>query len=263
MAVDTGLSVTDVQCIAEGVEVPDVARLVGEMNGRLHDLGMSVLAASKLGKLSRSTLATLGKGGRVPSDMTLDKLDELLSWEPGSARATMFGHEPTPREDPSHSRVRQIRSVADDDYDNLRVQVEARLRELNMSKSKFARIGGPKRTTLATMGQRGYHLAPDTLARMDHFLHWEPGSAELVLKGGLPIRQGPDVTPPPSLVPLTAVLERQKRLLAQLTRYEQGIAQMKAEVEDSINQVNLAISDLDEEWHRAVITAANSKRAKK
>jgi hypothetical protein len=92
----------------------------------------------------------------------------------------------------------------------------------------------------------GYQAAPDTLARIDRFLHWEPGSAELALKGGLPIRQGPELTPPPSLVPLNAVLDRQRRLLAQLTRYERGIAQMKAEVEDSINQVNLAIGDLEE-----------------
>lgn len=260
VAVETGLSITDVQCIAEGVDEPDVAQLVTAMNDRLRDLGMSMLAASKLGKLSRSTLATLGKGGRVPSDLTLDKLDDLLSWEPGSARATMFGHEPTPREDPTHARVRPIKSGSKDDYNNLLTQVEVRLRELNMSKSKFARIGGPKRTTLATLGRRGYQAAPDTLARIDRFLHWEPGSAELALKGGLPIRQGPELTPPPSLVPLNAVLDRQRRLLAQLTRYEQGIAQMKAEVEDSINQVNLAIGDLEETWGRAVITAA--KRVK-
>lgn len=260
VAIRTGLSVTDVQAIAEG-EQPDVTALVEQVHARLRDLGMSMLAASKRGILSRSTLITMGKGGRIPSDLTLDKLDELLMWERGSARSVMFGHAPTAREEPTHSRVQPVKNTAEYDFNNLVMQIEQRLRELNMSKMKFSRIGGPARSTLATIGRRGFHPAPETLARIDRTLLWEPGSAETALKGGLPIRRGADPNPPPTLVPLNAVLERQRRLLAQLTRYEQGIEQMKAEVQESINHVNLAMSDLEESWRRAVITASSQDRA--
>lgn len=41
-----------------------------------------------------STLANLGKDGRIPSDVTLAKLDDLLSWESGSLRGRFIdrGH---------------------------------------------------------------------------------------------------------------------------------------------------------------------------
>jgi hypothetical protein len=235
----------------------DVTKLVTAVNDRLKDLGVSQLAASKMGKLSRSTLATLGKGGKIPSDATLDKLDELLSWEPGSARRTLQGQRPIPRESP-HPLLQRPAPPPDyhpGDYANLGREIEQRLRELNMSKTKFAAIGGPGRSTLATLGRRGYLPAHETLARIDKFLLWEPGSAETVLKGGLPIRRGPTPTPHPSLVPLSAVLDRQRRLLAQLTRWEQSIEQMKTEVAESINHVNVAIADLQDPRRRDAPTA--------
>ena len=247
IAARTGLPAKTVANIADTVERPDVAALVTAVNDRLHDLGISQLAASKMGKLSRSTLATLGKGGKVPSDTTLAKLDELLSWEPGSARSTMLGHRPVAREAPDRpEQPPEPDHLRHGAYVNLAREIDQRLRELNMSKSKFAAIGGPGRSTLATLGKRGYLPATDTLERIDKFLYWEPGSAEAVLKGGLPIRRGPTPTPHPSLVPLSAVLDRQRRLLAQLSRWEQAIAQMKAEVAESINHVNVAINDLED-----------------
>jgi hypothetical protein len=217
--------------------------LVRHVHARLDDLGLSQLAASKMGKLSRSTLATLGKGGKIPSPNTLDKLDELLSWEAGSAATVLRGGQPIPREVP----VKSARPTADepaDDYTNLARQIEQRLRELNMSKSKFAALGGPGRSTLATLGKRGYQPAADTLERIDKFLLWEDGSALAALRGGLPIRRGPTPTPHPSLVPLNAVQDRLRRIYARLTRYEQGIAQMKEETLEAINHVTLAINDL-------------------
>ena len=95
VAARTGLSADTVARIADTIDRPDVSALVTAVHERLHDLGISQLAASKIGKLSRSTLATLGKAGKVPSDTTLAKLDELLSWEPGSARSTMFRTNPS------------------------------------------------------------------------------------------------------------------------------------------------------------------------
>ncbi len=47
-------------------------------------------------------------------------------------------------------------------------------------------------------------------------------------------------------MPLSAVLDRQRRLLAQLSRWEQSIAQMKVEVTEAINHVNVAITDLQD-----------------
>ena len=246
VAARTGLSADTVARIADTIDRPDVSALVTAVHERLHDLGISQLAASKMGKLSRSTLATLGKAGKVPSDLTLAKLDELLSWEPGSARSTMFRSQPIAREAPDRSQHPPEPDLRHGDYDSLAHQIELRLRELNMSKSKFAAIGGPGRSTLATLGKRGYQPADDTLERIDRFLYWEPGSAEAVLKGGLPIRRGPTPAPHPSLVPLSAVMDRQRRLLAQLSRWEQGIAQMKVEVTEAINHVNVAITDLQD-----------------
>lgn len=234
---------------------PDVSLLVTAVHTRLHDLGISQLAASKMGKLSRSTLATLGKGGKIPSDATLDKLDELVSWEAGSARGALFGETPIPREvpvpRPSRPEPPQYEPAG---YANLAHEIEQRLRELNMSKTKFAAIGGPGRSTLHTLGRRGYAPQPETLEKIDKFLLWEPGSAETVLKGGLPIRRGPTPTPHPALVPLSAVLDRQRRLLAQLTRWEQSIAQMKKELTESINHVNVAITDLQDLRRRDALT---------
>ncbi|MBO0882212.1 MAG: hypothetical protein J2P17_18120 [Mycobacterium sp.] len=249
----TGLAIEAVESLRDNLEKGDVSLLVKHFHARLRDLGLSQLAASKLGKLSRSTLATLGKDGKVPSDSTLAKLDDLLSWESGSARSALYGGQPIPREVPDKPSVPDVDLGVPDDYMNLAREVQIRLRELNMSKTKFAAIGGPGRSTLATLGKRGYQPAPDTLDRIDRFLLWEPGSALAVLKGGLPIRRGPTPTPHPSLVPLNAVLDRLRRMSARLARYEQGIQLMQEEVGEAINHVSLAISDLGDPRRREVL----------
>jgi hypothetical protein len=243
----------DVGALTGDLDKCDVNLLVERVHVRLRDLGLSQLAASKMGKLSRSTLATLGKDGKIPSDSTLAKLDELLSWESGSARSALYGGEPVPREGPDKPVLPNVDHTQPDDYLNLAREIETRLRELNMSKSKFAAIGGPGRSTLATLGKRGYQPAPETLERIDTFLLWQPGSASVVLKGGLPIRRGPTPTPHPSLVPLNAVLDRLRRMSARLARYEQGIQQMQQEVGEAINHVALAISDLGDPRRREVM----------
>lgn len=258
----TGLKVAVVGGLRDRLENGDVSLLVEQVHLRLSDLGLSQLAASKMGKLSRSTLATLGKDGKIPSESTLAKLDELLSWEPGSAKSTLYGGEPIPREVPDKPAGRIVEDVADD-YANLAREVEQRLRELNMSKSKFAAIGGPGRSTLATLGKRGYQPAPDTLERIDKFLLWEPGSALAVLRGGLPIRRGPTPTPHPSLIPLNAVLDRLRRMSARLGRYEQGIQQLQQEVSEAINHVTLAINDLGDPRRRDVLTTLPSTNGNK
>jgi hypothetical protein len=258
----TGLAIEAVEGLRDRLNQGDVRLLVNRVHARLRDLGLSQLAASKMGKLSRSTLATLGKDGKIPSDSTLAKLDDLLSWERGSARSALHGGEPIPREVPDKPGALDVDHAVPDDYLNLAREIETRLRELNMSKTKFAAVGGPGRSTLATLGKRGYQPAPDTLERIDRFLLWEPGSALAVLKGGLPIRRGPTPTPHPSLVPLNAVLDRLRRMSARLARYEQGIQQMQQEVGEAINHVTLAIGDLSDPRRREVVAPpADSNRS--
>lgn len=256
VASHTGLGVEHVEAFKDDLQKCDVRLLVEHVHARLQDLGLSQLAASKMGRLSRSTLATLGKDGKVPSESTLAKLDDLLSWDSGSARSALYGGEPIPREVPDKPVVPDVDHTQADDYLNLAREIETRLRELNMSKTKFAAIGGPGRSTLATLGKRGYQPAPETLERIDRFLLWEPGSASIVLKGGLPLRRGPALTPHPSLVPLNAVLDRLRRMSARLVRYEQGIQQMRQEVGEAINHVTLAIGDLGDPRRREMVATA-------
>lgn len=68
---------------------PDVQALVSAVHDRLQALDLSESAASKFGTMSRSTLTALGKDGRVPQAKTLKRLDELLNWTSGSAKATL------------------------------------------------------------------------------------------------------------------------------------------------------------------------------
>src|SRR6185437_13741513 len=96
--------------------------------------------------------------------------------------------------------------------------IGSRLRELNLSKVRFAEISGVGRSTLHTLGRRGYTPTPQTLERIDTHLLWEPGSAMAALKGGAPIRRGGDRSPHPSLIPITAVKERLRTLSARLLR---------------------------------------------
>jgi hypothetical protein len=260
VAARTTLSVEEVEEIA-GLHTPDVTLLAKHVDERLRDLGMTYLGASKLGILSRSTLVTLGHDGRVPSANTLAKLDELLSWAPGSARACMFGVAPVPREAPDRATLTPPDPDAEDDYLNLGRWIEERLRELNMTKSRFAAIGGPGRSTLATLGKRGYQPSPETLDKIDTYLLWEPGSALVALKGGVPIRRGPAPTPHPSLIPLNAVKDRLRGLSARLTRQIQSSEQMLADVDEALKHVNLAIDDLGDPRRRDALAVPGSGAA--
>lgn len=251
VAARTGLSKERVAEIARSPGMPDVGLLAKQVNTRLRELGLSTLQASKLGYVSRSTLTQLGKDDRVPSRNTLAKLDDLLSWEPGSARASMYGLQPAARERHNGRVQRPIYDPdAEDDYLNLARWIDERLRELNMSKSRFAAIGGPGRSTLATLGKRGYQPTSETLERIDTHLLWEPGSALAALKGGIPIRRGPAATPHPSLIPLNAIKDRLRVLSARMMRQQQATEQAQRDIEEALRHVNLAIEDLGDPRRR-------------
>lgn len=254
VAARTGLSKERVAEIARSPGMPDVGLLAKQVNTRLRELGLSTLQASKLGYVSRSTLTQLGKDDRVPSRNTLAKLDDLLSWEPGSARAAMYGQQPVARERHTGRSQRPVYDpAAEDDYLNLARWIDERLRELNMSKSRFAAIGGPGRSTLATLGKRGYQPTPETLERIDTHLLWEPGSALAALKGGIPIRRGPAPTPHPSLIPLNAIKDRLRVLSARMLRQQQATEQAQRDIEEALRHVNLAIEDLGDPRRRDAV----------
>lgn len=254
VAARTGLSKERVAEIARSPGMPDVGLLAKQVNTRLRELGLSTLHASKLGYVSRSTLTQLGKDDRVPSRNTLAKLDDLLSWEPGSARAAMYGQQPVARERHNGRSQRPVYDpAAEDDYLNLARWIDERLRELNMSKSRFAAIGGPGRSTLATLGKRGYQPTPETLERIDTHLLWEPGSALAALKGGIPIRRGPAPTPHPSLIPLNAIKDRLRVLSARMLRQQQATEQAQRDIEEALRHVNLAIEDLGDPRRRDAV----------
>lgn len=241
----TGLSQNHVEMLASSTLAPDVKRLAKYMNARLGELGMSQLEASKLGLVSRSTLNLLGKDDRVPGSATLSKLDELLSWEPGSAHAAMHGSEPTPRENTiSRPPGPIVDRDAEDDYDNLRMWIEKRLLELQMSKSRLAAVGGPGRTTLATMGKRGYSPNAETLERIDTHLMWAPGSAFAALKGGKPVNLHIDVKPHPALVPVHSIIDRLKVLRTRAERQQQSLEQQLRDIDQALSQAYLVVEDL-------------------
>ncbi|MDP7707408.1 helix-turn-helix transcriptional regulator [Mycobacterium sp. TY815] len=251
VAAQTGMTIEDVEMLARTQARPDVPRLAKFMNDRLRELGLSQLEASKLGYVSRSTLNLLGKDDRVPNRNTLERLDELLSWELGSSVAVMNGLDPTPREGSSGGARRPvINRDAEDNYSNLARWIDTRLRELNMSKSRFAAIGGPGRTTLATLGTRGYRPTPETLDRIDTHLLWEPGSAMAALKGGVPINRGPALTPHPFLVPLSAIRDRLKVMKARAQRQRQALEQMERDIDDAMSHVDLVVDDLSDPRRR-------------
>lgn len=254
-------------------------RLSHEMQVRLHTLGFSILAASKLGILSRSTLTSLRDGDRVPNYQTLSKLDELLSWEPGSAREVLAGGQPIPREqgiygalpakngdDPSGSDgplggpFDPGEDPSQWDYENLSRFIESRLRALNMTKSKFAALGGPGRSTLATLGKRGYTPTAETLDRIDMYLMWERGSALTALRGGRPIARGPSVAPHPALVPLNAMRDSVMTMKIRLKRQAQSVAQLQSEVDEAASMINVAISELGDPARHQVLHVPDSGR---
>lgn len=256
---------------AESGGQPDVKRLSQQMQIRLRELGFSLLGASKLGILSRSTLTSLRDAGRVPNLQTLTKLDDLLVWEPGSAKAVLHGGDPVPRERGVYRQLpkstlpeEQAQSgvtldtlfdpnedPAQWDYSGLVTAIERRLRELNMTKSKFAAIGGPGRSTLATLGQRGYVPTAETLDRIDRFLMWERGSALTVLRGGAPVRIGAAIAHP-ALVPLNALRDTLKAIKIRLNRQAQSVAQLLSDVDEALTRVNVAIAEVGDPARRSV-----------
>jgi len=240
MAVEAVLLVPDAE------QAPDPARLAKLVNARLRELGMSRLKASKLGYVSRSTLA--GLADRVPSGATLTNLDDLLSWEPGSARKALHGGRPVAREARGGSRRPAYEPDAPDNYGHLTAEIGKRLLELNLTRVRFAEISGVGRSTLATLGKRGpegrpYRPTPETLERIDTHLMWEPGSAEAALKGGVPIRRGPAPRPHPALIPISAIKDRLRTLSARLLRQSEAIEQARRDVTEMQKHVNLLYED--------------------
>lgn len=230
-------------------QTPTSPQFLAKMvDARLRDLGLSRLAASKLGYVSRSTLS--GLADRVPTAATLANLDALLSWEPGSAQAVLYGHQPVAREQQTGSRRPTYDLDAAENYPNLTRWIASRLRELNLSKVRFAEISGVGRSTLATLGRRGYTPTPQTLERIDTHLMWEPGSAMAALKGGVPVRRGPDRTPHPSLIPITAVKQRLRTLSARLLRQSEAIARARDDVTEMQKHIDL-LYDESHEFHHA------------
>ncbi len=222
---------------------PNPERLNNYVHSRLRELGLSILAASKMGYLSRSTLTNLAE--RPPSVTTLNKLDDLCSWEPGSARAVLYGSEPLARERGTRPRPAFDPGAADN-FENLIHHIEARLTELNLTKSRFAEISGVGRSTTATLGQRGFTPTPETLDRYDTHLMWEPGSAAAALKGGIPIRRGPVPSPHPALIPITAIRERLQRLSARILRQRTSLDDAEHDIREMQAQIDLLYSDFND-----------------
>ena len=208
---------------------------------------MSRLAASKLRSgltgrhyVSRSTLS--GLAHRIPTNTTLANLDTLLSWEPGSARRALLGQQPAAREEQSPNRPRYD-MYAVDDYPNLTRWIGARLRELNLSKVRFAEVSSIGRSTLATLGTRGYTPTHKTLNKIDTYLMWEPGSALAAIKGGEPVRRGPIRSPHSSLIQITAIKDRLQTVDAKLTRHADAIDATRKDIAAIQRHVDLLHRD--------------------
>lgn len=231
------------------------------MQSRLADLRLSTLAASKQGIVSRSTLHSLNRpGSRVPSFVTLAKFDELLSWVPGSAHAALYGKEPVTREyataNPETALDEGVLDsiyfeMANDDqskyhYEELKRLVTVRLGELGLSKQRFAQIGGPGRSTMATLGSRGYAPSAETMHRIDTFCNWEPGSTLEVLRGGMPTSRGVSATPHRAIGPLNAAFDLVMQAKARLLRQHQAGEQLIANMDQVMSQLSVSISDLED-----------------
>lgn len=226
----------------EEAEDVDPARLIPAIEARLPQLGLDKVSASELGLLSRGTLQTFGRENKLPRASTLAKIDKLCSWEPGSARAVMRGGQPTPREHapiPGYDADRPM-----DDFRNLSEWIERRLRQLNISRTKFASLGGPARTTLFELGRGGITPSEETLARLDTTLLWKPGSTAAVLRGGEPLPLNTSGSAHSSLIPLNAALTQLHRLTAKLTRLKKSVEVIEAEIDPIISQVALALAEL-------------------
>ncbi|MBS9535608.1 hypothetical protein KIH27_18640 [Mycobacterium sp. M1] len=236
---------------------PDTKRLAKYVFARMAELDLSVLAAAKLGIVSRSTLVTLGKSQRVPTFVTLARFDNLLNWVPGSAQKTLHGGEPVVREDYTTSTSSTAKLPArtagasgavtqQTALDSLNRHIAARLIELGMDRQRF--VG-----TVGLIGTRGLKLdtageipAEDVLLRMDAVLHWAPGSALAVVHGADPVpvkrlRGGPH----PAMPPLRTAQDALKGLSAKLSRMGHTIEQAQAEVVRAIDQTTAALAEIE------------------
>lgn len=255
---------------------PNVALLAKHVQARLADLRLSTLAASKQGIVSRSTLHSLNKpGSRVPSFVTLAKFDELLSWVPGSAHAALYGKEPVTREYATANPETALDEgaldsiyfeMAKDDqsayhYDELKRLVTERLAELGISKQRFHQIGGPGRSTMATLGSRGYAPSAETLHRIDTFANWEPGSALEVLRGGKPTPCGMPLRTHRAVVPLNAAFDLLLQAKARLQRQGDSVQLLLSDVDRVMEQVSVVISDLEDPRHYPNPEAADTGEA--
>ncbi len=217
----------------------------------MRELGLTQFSASKLGYVSRSTLNLLGKDGRKPNRKTLQSLDDLLSWEHGSCEAIMCGGQPTPRKARSRSAGEPVVAAppdvgAGDDYLNLTDWIERRLKQLHMSRTRFAAIGGPSRSTLATMGKRGFQPTSETLEKIDTHLMWERGSALAALRGGTPQPLATSARPHPALVPLSAVRDRLNVLAARTRRQQEQLDQTLRDLDVAMEHVDLVVQDIED-----------------
>ena len=76
-----------------------------------------------------------------------------------------------------------------DGLDRLIHFVDERTAQLNLTKDEVARRGGPSPATLTKIRSRRDQQTPmvGTLLRLDAALGWQPGSAAVVLLGGVPL----------------------------------------------------------------------------
>lgn len=164
----------------------DTKHLAEQLEARMRQLGLTKVSIARNGGPSRSVLQRLSaKGWGPPSVQNLEKIDRVLQWAPGSAAETLRGGFPTPLE-----TGRAASGRLDYDFDNLNHQIEQRLKQLRLNKTRLAGMGGPSRNTLATLGKRGYTPTRETFDRLDAFLQWEPGGALAALRGGTPTPKG-------------------------------------------------------------------------
>ena len=115
-----------------------------------------------------------------------------------------------------------------------------------MTKVRFAEVSGVGRSTLATLGKRGYNPTPQTLERIDIHLLWEPGSAAAALKGGVPMRRGPVMGPHPALIPIASVKDRLRVLSARLLRHRESTDQALRDVAEMQKHVSQLYEDFQD-----------------
>jgi hypothetical protein len=233
----------------------------------MRELGLTQFSASKLGYVSRSTLNLLGKDDRKPNRRTLQNLDDMLSWEHGSCEEVLYGGQPTPRKARPHMAGESVvvappdSGSSEDDYHNLTDWIERRLKQLHMSRTRFAAIGGPSRSTLATMGKRGFQPTSETLEKIDTHLMWERGSALAALKGGTPQPLQTSARPHPALVPLSAIRDRLNVLAARTRRQQEQLEQTLRDIDVALEHVDLVVQDIEDTIWTSTATGTSTPDA--